>query len=199
MVIASPEVAYLLLMAGLLGLLIELTNPGGVVPGVAGAISLLLGLYAFSVLPVSWVGAMLILVGLGLLISEAFVTSYGLLAVSGLVSLVFGSVMLIDAPVPGLQVGLGLELIIPTAVVLALATALLASRAVRARRAPILTGAQGMVGEVGELLSAVDPAHEGRVFVHGESWAATAARPLPEGSRVRIEQVEGQTLRVAPL
>lgn len=196
-VIAHPQVAYLLMMAGLLGLMVELLHPGVVLPGVVGAISLLLALYAFSVLPVNWAGLLLIVVGLGLFVAEAFVASYGLLALAGLASFVLGSLMLVDEPIPSLRVKLGL--ILPTAILLGGTTLFLLSRGLRARRAPHRSGARALVGEVGEVTDDIRKDAEGRVFVHGEYWAATANDPLQQGRRVRIERVEGLRLRVAPV
>jgi membrane-bound serine protease (ClpP class) len=198
MVIAHPQVAYLLLMLGMLGLMTELFNPGLFVPGIVGGVSLLLALYAFSVLPVRWVALLLIVVGVGLLVAEAFVTSYGLLALAGLVSFVFGSLMLVDTPVPRWRIGPAL--VVPAAAVLAAVTALLLSRALRARRAKVRSGLEALVGEVGELTNGIaDNQAEGKVFVHGEYWTATAESPLPQGAKVRVEQVEGYRLRVAPV
>lgn len=196
-VIADPQVAYLLLMVGAIGLLVELTNPGAVVPGLAGALSLLLGLYGFSVLPVNVAGALLIAAGLGLLVGEVFVTSYGLLAVAGIVSFVVGSLMLVDTPVPELQIGP--EVVLPVAVVLAGITALLVVRAVRSRGLRPQAGVEAMIGEAGEVVAGIAPDHDGKVFVHGETWAATSAQPLPEGAKVRVEAIDGLRLRVAPV
>lgn len=197
MVIASPELAYLLLMLGFLGLMVELTHPGAVVPGVVGVLCLLLGLYAFSVLPVNWAGALLIVAGLALLAAEAFVASYGLLALAGLLSLVLGSAILVDSPLPGVR--LGLELIIPSAVVLAGVILLLASRVARSRRTPVRSGPEAMVGEIGEVVAEGSATHEGKVYVHGEYWAATAPGPLVPGARVRVFAVDGQRLLVGPV
>lgn len=195
-VIADPQVAYLLLMIGALGLLIELTSPGLVVPGIAGALSLLLGLYGLSILPVSLIGALLIAAAFGLLVAEVFVTSYGLLATAGIAAFVVGSLMLVDAPVPELRIGP--EVVIPVAVVLAAFTALVAIRAVRSRRLRPRSGVEAMIGEHGQVVAGIDPDHDGKVFVHGEYWAATSAQALPEGAKVRVEAVDGLRLRVAP-
>jgi membrane-bound serine protease (ClpP class) len=197
MVIGDPQVAYLLFMLGILGLMVELLSPGAVVPGIAGVVALLLALYAFSVLPVNWAGTLLIAVGIGLLVAEAFVTSYGLLTVGGLVSFVLGSWMLIDTPIPELRISLAM--IVPAAIVLAAASIFLASRAWRARGAKPQSGVEAMVGELGELTNAIEASHgEGKVFVHGEYWTATAEEPLPSGVKVRVERVEGHRLHVAP-
>ncbi|HEX7838112.1 MAG TPA: NfeD family protein, partial [Kofleriaceae bacterium] len=195
-VIADPQVAYLLLMAGAIALLIELTSPGLVVPGVAGALSLLLGLYGMSVLPVSAVGALLIAAAFGLFVAEVFVTSYGLLATAGIASFVVGSLILVDAPVPELRIGP--EVIVPVAVVLAGFTALLAIRAVRSRRLRPRSGVEAMIGELGQVVVGIAPDQEGKVFVHGEYWTATATCALPEGTKVRVQALDGLRLHVVP-
>jgi membrane-bound serine protease (ClpP class) len=197
MVIADPQVAYLLLMLGMFGLMVELLHPGGIVPGVAGGISVLLGFYAFSVLPVNWAGILLIAVGIGLLVVEAFVTSYGLMTLAGLASVVLGSLILVDAPMPG--GGLGVGVVLPTVAVLGMASALLISRVWRLHRAPPSTGLEAMIGETGDLTGEIAEGRgEGKVFVHGEYWAAISDGPLPRGARVRVQRVEGSRLRVAP-
>lgn len=198
MVIANPELAYMLLMLGMLGLMIELMNPGLVVPGLVGTISLLSSLYAFSVLPVNWVGFLLIVIGLGLLVAEAFVTSYGVLAIAGIASFAFGSMFLVDAPAPA--AGIGLDMVVPAVLVLGATSFFLANRAWRASRARVQVGLEAMIGEIGELTDGIGEREgEGRIFVHGEYWTATAQSPLPSGMKVRVEHIEGRRLRVAPL
>lgn len=196
-VVASPEIAYLLLMVGAIGILIELTTPGGFVPGVVGTLAVLLGMYGLSVLPVTVTGALLMLVGLGLLVAEVFVTSYGVLAIVGLASFVIGSLILVDAPVPELQIGP--EVVIPSAIVLAGAIALLAARALRSRHEPVQTGAEAMIGETGDVVDGIAPEHDGRVFVHGELWTASSRLPVAPGEKVRVDSVDGLRLRVSPL
>jgi membrane-bound serine protease (ClpP class) len=195
-VIADPQIAYLLLMIGAIGLLLELMSPGVIVPGVLGAISLLVGMYGLSMLPVSWVGALLIAAGLALIIAEVFVVSYGLLAVGGLASFAIGSLMLVDAPIPSLRIGP--EVVIPAVVVLAGMAALLMARAIRSRKLRPQSGVEAMLGELGRVINEIDHTHEGTVFVHGEYWTATAPQRLPPGARVRIERVEGHRLHVTP-
>jgi membrane-bound serine protease (ClpP class) len=195
-VIADPQIAYLLLMVGAIGLLIELTNPGAIVPGVGGALSLLLGIYGLSILPVSVVGGLLIAAGLGLLIAEVFATTYGLLAIAGIASFVVGSLMLVDAPVPELRIGPAV--VIPTAAVLAGLTALLAVRAVRSRRLRPRAGVEAMIGAPGEVVAAIVPGPGGTVFVHGERWDALSAQPLPAGTPVRVDALDGLRLWVSP-
>lgn len=197
MVIADPSVAFLLLTIGMLGILAEILSPGAVVPGVLGGICLLLALYALSVVPVNWVGALLLAAALGLFVAEALVTSYGLLALAGLICFVLGAMMLVESPVPGVA-SIGLGLVLPTAVLFALVIVFLMTRVVRARRAPAVTGLEALVGEVGTAMSPLEP--EGLVFVHGEYWhAISSPGPVPSGARVRVVRVEGRTLGVAPV
>lgn len=196
-VIASPEIAYLLLMLGAIGIFIELTTPGGFVPGIVGTFAVLLGLYGMSVLPVTVTGALLVIVGLALLVAEVFVTSYGVLATVGLAAFVIGSLILVDTPVPELQIGP--EVVIPSALVLAGVIAVLAIRALRSRHEPAQSGAEAMLGETGDVVDDIAPDHDGTVFVHGELWTASARLPVSPGEKVRVDAVEGLRLRVSPL
>src|SRR5215208_6103065 len=195
--IAHPQVAYLLLTLGTLGLTIELWSPGAILPGVAGGICLLLAFFAFQVLPVSYAGILLILFGLALLVLEVKVTSFGLLAVGGIVSLLFGSMMLIDSPLPELQVGL--RLILPVTFAISFVLLFLVTLAVRTQRAPAVTGVSGMLGEIGYAIEPITAGGTGHVRTHGELWAASADEPIPAGSAVRITAVDGLRLRVAPV
>jgi membrane-bound serine protease (ClpP class) len=187
MIIARPDAAYLLMLLGILGILAEVLHPGAIVPGTVGAVSLLLALFAFSVLPVNLVGALLIIVGLGLFAAEAVMTSHGALTVGGLVSFVLGSTLLIDSPLPGARVSL--RVVLPATVVMAAASLLMLVKAARARWAIPLTGAEGLIGEEGEVVLPLDP--EGKVLVHGEYWDAIASEPAPRGTRVLVTAVEG--------
>jgi membrane-bound serine protease (ClpP class) len=193
--IAHPQVAYLLLTLGTLGLTIELWSPGAVLPGVAGGICLLLAFFAFQVLPVSYAGVLLILFGLGLLVLEVKVTSYGLLGVGGVVSLLLGSMMLIDSPLPELQIGL--RLIIPVTLGIAGILLFLVTLAVNAQRTQPVTGASAMLHELGYALTAIDPGGTGHVRTHGEIWTASANERIEAGAPVRVTAVEGLRLRVA--
>lgn len=196
MLVGDPQIAYLLLLLGMLGLLIELTHPGAIVPGVIGATALLLSFYGFSLLPVSLTGVLLIGLGIAFLAAEPFVVSHGALAIAGVAAFVLGSSMLVDSDVPGFRIQLGL--IVPAALLLGAISLFLLTRALRLRAAPPLTGLEGMIGEVGDVIDPVDPAlYAGKVFVHGEYWDATAAEPLAAGTRVRVEAIVGHTLKVA--
>ncbi len=192
--VAHPQVAYLLLTLGTLGLTIELWSPGAILPGVAGAICLLLAFFAFQVLPVSYAGVLLILFGLGLLVLEVKVTSFGVLAAGGIVSLLFGSLMLIDSPAPEMQVGL--RLVLPVTLGIAFILLFLVRLAIRSQRATPVTGSAGMLGERGVVLTAIEPGGQGRVRTHGEIWAATADEPLAPGTITRVTGMNGLVLHV---
>ncbi len=192
--LAHPQIAYLLLMLGTLGLTVELWSPGAVLPGVAGGICLLMAFFAFQVLPVSAAGILLIMFGIILLVLEVKVTSYGVLAVGGIVSLLLGSLMLVDSPLPELQVGL--RLIVPVSLAVGGIVLFLVKLAVGAQRARPVTGDTGMIGEVGRALSSIEPGGTGEVQVHGEIWTATTNVPIHAGDPVRVAAVKGLRLTV---
>ena len=189
--IAHPNIAYLLLSLGMLGLTIELWSPGAVLPGVVGAVSLLLAFFALQLLPINYTGLLLILLGLLLLGLEIKVTSYGLLTAGGLISLVFGSMILIDSPVPELQ--LGLRFVLPVAIGFSLIAVLLVRLAVAAQRQlPVV----GMINEAGHALAALEPGVLGRVVVRGEIWQAIATEAIADHAPVRVTNIDGLTLTV---
>lgn len=192
--LAEPNIAYLLLSFGSLGILMEIYNPGAIFPGVIGAIFLILGFYALSILPINAAG--LALLGLAALffIVEIHVTSFGLLTLAGVVSLVLGSLMLFDTPDPALRVSL--EVIVAAAVSAVVVVVFLMFQVVRAHRNRVRTGTEGMVGERGRAWSSLDP--EGKVFVHGELWDAVADAPVSKGAAVEVVAVDGMLLRVRP-
>lgn len=195
-VLASPMVAFFLLLVGLGGLYIELTNPGLILPGVLGALCLILFAFAARMLPFSAVGILLILLGIVMFVLEIKVTSYGLLGVGGTVCVVLGSLMLFPGPVPELR--LPLAVVLPASLTFAAFCAVAVRLAVRAQRAPVTTGTEGLLGEVGTVTDPLEP--EGRVFVHGETWTAVVeGGPLRKGARVRVRAVENMVLRVEPL
>jgi membrane-bound serine protease (ClpP class) len=193
-VIAHPNIAYLLMLLGLVGIYFELSHPGAILPGVLGGVALLLALFALSVLPVNYVGVLLILLGISFFVLEVKVASYGLLTVAGLVSFIFGSLMLIRSPFPALRVGLAV--VLPTALAVAFVVIFLLARVLRSYRRQPLTGAKGLVGEFGEAAVALEPS--GKVFVHGEYWEAISRAPIPKGARVRVVKVVGLLLEVEP-
>jgi membrane-bound serine protease (ClpP class) len=194
--IAHPQIAYLLFTLGALGLTIELWNPGSILPGVAGGICLLLAFFAFQVLPVSYAAVGLILFGIALLILEVKVASFGLLATGGVISLFFGSIMLIDSPLPELQIGLGF--VLPIVGSLSTIILFLVYLGVQAQRTRAVTGESGMIGELGEALTAIAPGGTGSVRAHGEIWRATSDRPITTGQSVRIVGVQGLLVTVRP-
>ncbi len=182
--ISNPNLAYILLMIGLLGLYFEFSHPGAILPGVLGGISLLLAVFAFQILPINYVGLLLILLALILFILEVKVHSFGMLTVGGVASLVIGSLMLIKGP-PSLRPGL--QVVIPVAVGFSLVVVFLVYLVVRAHARRALTGRDGMVGEIGTAKTDLAPA--GRVFVHGELWEAEATEPVAKGEKVRVIEV----------
>ncbi len=191
--LANPNVAYLLLALGMLGIYVEVTHPGGIFPGVVGVVAMLLALYSLSVLPLSWAGVGLIAIALLLFLLEVKVTSFGLLTVGGLICFVLGSLMLFDGPIPDMRVSLGVAL--PTAVVVAGVTVFLLSRVLQAHRRQVMTGKDGMVGEVGRALSDLDP--DGKVLVHGEYWdARSTVGRIESGSEVRVQKANDRRLDV---
>jgi membrane-bound serine protease (ClpP class) len=192
--IAHPNIAYLLLTLGTLGLTIELWSPGAVLPGVAGAVCLLLAFFALSVLPVNYAGLLLILCGLTFLVLEIKVTSYGLLTLGGLVSLLFGSLMLMDSSSPELRVSL--SVVLPVVLGLAGIGIFLARLGVVAQRRRPVTGESGMIGQIGETLTPIAPEESGRVATHGEIWRAISPEPIAAGARVRVTGIDGLVLTV---
>jgi len=193
-VLANPNIAYLLMALGALGLYVEITHPGGILPGVVGVIFLLLGLYSVSVLPVSWAGVALIFVALMLFILEVKVASYGLLTVGGVISFVLGSLMLFDGPIPAMRVSMGV--VLPTAIVVAFLTAFLLTRVLKAHKQQPMTGKEGLVGEVGRVIGELAP--DGKVVVHGEYWdARSVGGTVAVGSKVRVVAVHDRALDVA--
>lgn len=193
-VIAHPNIAYLLLLLGMVGIYFELSHPGAVLPGVLGGVSILLALFALSVLPVNYVGVLLILLGIGFFVAEVKVASYGLLTVAGLTSFVLGSLMLIRSPFPALRVGLAV--VLPTALAVAFVVIFLLTRVLKSHREKPITGVEGLVGEIGEAVVALEP--DGKVFVHGEFWDARSRTAVAAGARVRVLEVDGKRLEVEP-
>ena len=191
--IANPSIAYLLLLIGIFGLLLEGYHPGAVLPGVVGAICLLLALYAFQLLPVNFAGLLLMALGVVLIISEAFVPAYGSLGIGGIISFVIGSVVLMDTGVPGF--GLPMSLILTVALVAALLVVGIVWMAWRSQRQPQASGAEEIVGMVGEVVA--DFVGKGTVHVHGERWQARSKVPMRAGDAVRVTAINGLVLDVA--
>ena len=192
--IADPNIALILMMLGVYGLLFEFYTPGFGVAGIIGAICLLLALYALAMLPINATGALLVLLGIALMATEAFMPSFGAFGIGGIVAFVAGALMLIDADVPGLTISLAF--IVPLAAVSALVLGGAGALALRARRRPAVAGVEAMAGTSVEALE--DFEHEGWVLAFGERWKARSAAPLKRGARARIVAVEGLTLVVQP-
>jgi membrane-bound serine protease (ClpP class) len=193
--IADPNMALILLVLGALGIYVEFTSPGLIVPGILGAIMALLGLSALSVLPINWLGAALLLLAFALFILEAKFVTHGILGAGGALSMVLGAVMLIDSPVPEMRIHLSTA--IALALPFSLITMLLLSLVVRARRNKVVTGSQGMIGEIGTAVTALAP--EGKVFVRGEYWNAAAPVQVAAGGSVRVTGIQQLKLTVEPI
>lgn len=198
-IIADPTVAYLLLLAGFIGIVIELFNPGSTVPGVTGAICLLLALFAFQVLSVNFAGLALILLGLGFIVTEAFLPTFGILGVGGVVSFVVGSIMLMD----GLHRQVSIPLIGGIALIAGAFLLWMATRFLKLRRRTPVTGDSRMIGLPAKVLTEFEPAAEqgrwtGRVLVQGENWQAFGNTLAHRGEIFRVTAVQGLRLEVAP-
>lgn len=193
--IADPNIALVLLFIGALCVYVEFQSPGLIAPGVVGAILVLLGLSAISVLPINWLGAALLLLALTLFALEAKFASHGILGAGGAVSMVLGAVLLINSPWPEMRVhwGTAIALALPFSII----TVFLLSLVIRARRNKVETGKEGMIGETGSALTELAP--EGKVFVHGEYWDAVARQPIPAGARVRVTAIDKLKLTVEPI
>ncbi len=194
--IAHPQIAYLLLTLGMLGLTVELWTPGAILPGVAGGLCLLLAFFAFQVLPVNTIGVLLIVFGVALLVLELKVASFGVLGVGGAVSLLIGSVMITNT-VPGIRVNIAV--IVAAVATLAGIMLVLGRLALAAQRAPAVTGGDAMIGERGVALTGLAPGSGGQVRVHGEIWHATSPVPVAAGHAIRVTGLSGLTLAVEPL
>jgi membrane-bound serine protease (ClpP class) len=193
-VLTNPSIAYILILIGIYALLFEFSNPGLVLPGVVGAICVLLALYAFHLLPVNYAGLALMLLGVAFMVGEAFFPAYGSLGIGGLIAFVIGSVILIDADIP--------EFEIPYTLIGGLSAAsagfliFVVGMLVRGRRRPVVSGREEMIGSRGELLE--DCQGQGWARVHGEIWRVRCAQPLRRGERVRVTAIDGLVLEVVP-
>jgi membrane-bound serine protease (ClpP class) len=190
--ITNPSIAYILMLLGVLGLYFELSNPGAILPGVVGVISLVLALYSLHQLPINYAGLALIVLAIVLFIAEVKIASFGLLAVGGIISMILGSLMLFDPQFPFLRVSW--SVIIPTVLVTAAFFLLLISLVFRAHRRKPTTGREGMIGEITVAETNLNPT--GKVFAHGELWSAVCDGKIKKGKRVRVVGIEGMTLKV---
>ncbi|MGH8249982.1 MAG: NfeD family protein [Steroidobacteraceae bacterium] len=193
-VLTNPLVAYGLLVVGIYGLMFEGYNPGAVLPGVIGGVCLLLGLYALQVLSVNFAGLALVILGVGMMIAEFFVPSFGALGFGGLAAFVIGSIVLMDTDAPGAIVSRGLV----GGIAAFAGAAMLATiwMAMRSRRRPVVTGAEQFVGDFAEALE--DFRGAGTVRIYGETWNAVSDAPVVRGQRLRVDRIEGLTLHVSP-
>ncbi|RUM93296.1 MAG: nodulation protein NfeD [Thiomicrospira sp.] len=194
-VITNPNIAYILLLIGVYGLIFEFLNPGGIVPGTIGAIALVLALYAFQLLPINYAGMALILLGVGLMIGEAFEPSFGILGIGGTVAFVFGSIILMDTDAPGF--GIDLSVIITFAVISALILIAVVHLALKSYRQPIVSGIQELVGAEARVVDDFD--HQGHVIIHGEHWQAISQTPLKKNQTVKVTGLKNLTLTVEPI
>lgn len=191
-VLSNPNIAYVLMMIGFLGLYFELAHPGVIFPGVIGAISLILAFFAFQTLPINYAGILLIVLAIILFIVEVKVTSFGLLTIGGIVSMLLGSLMLFESPVPYLRVSW--SVLIPVVLSTSALFILSATLAFRAYLSKPTTGMEGLVGEIGTAKTEI--LKEGKVFIHGEYWNAYSDEVIPEGEKVRVLKVDSLRLKV---
>ena len=193
-VITDPNIAYVLMLIGIYGLFFEFANPGYILPGVAGAISLLLALYAFQVLPVNYAGLALLVLGIIFMLAEVFVPSFGALGIGGLIAFVIGSIILFE------EEGTGYAVSLPLIFTLSATTAgfflFVVGAAVKARKRPVVSGMEELLGARGEVVE--DFSGKGRIRIHGEIWWAESAVPLRGGDKVLVDSIEGLVLRVHP-
>src|SRR5947207_620150 len=193
-VITDPNVAFILLLIGTYGLIFEFLNPGAVAPGLIGAISLLVALYALNLLPINYAGAALVLLGIGLMVAEAHIGSFGIIGVGGIAAFVIGAIMMFPSGAPGFA--LSLSVVAAATAMTAALFLLVLTMLLRSRRRPVVTGKEGLLGLEGEAVTW--DGEEGRVRVHGEIWRARAQRPLQPGARVKVVNRDGLVLVVEP-
>jgi len=191
--IANPNLAYILMIIGMWGIFFELSNPGSIVPGVIGGISLLLAFVAFQTLPINYAGLLLIVLAIVLFIAEVKITSYGLLTVGGIISMILGSIMLFDSPAEGMHVAW--KVIIPSVLATAAFFVAALTLALRAQLRKPTTGEEGMIGMEGVARGKLDL--KGKVFVNGELWDAESSETIEDGQPIRVEKVKGMVLRVS--
>jgi membrane-bound serine protease (ClpP class) len=194
-IISNPNLAYILMLVGIYGLIYEFANPGAIVPGTAGAIFLLLALYAFHLLPINYAGVALILLGLSLMVAEAFVPSFGALGIGGVIAFTIGSLILIDTDQPGF--GISLPLILAVAISSAFLMVFVIGLAIKSRQRPVVSGSEEMLASEGVVVD--DFIGEGDIKVHGEIWRAQSERPLHRDQLVQITGRDGLVLKVMPV
>ncbi len=193
-VLANPSLALILMLVGVYGLWFEFSNPGFLFPGVLGAICILLAMFAFQMLPVNYAGLALVLLGIGFMIAEVFLPTFGSLGIGGVISFVVGAIMLVDSDIPGF--GIPIPLIAGLALASAAFVILVGGLAVRARTRPVVTGREELLGSTGEIIASAPG--EGWARVRGETWRVRSSEPLAPGARVRVTSIDGLTLEVTP-
>ncbi len=191
-ILSDPNIAYILMILGFYGLFFELTNPGAVFPGVVGALCLILAFYSFQVLPVNYAGLLLIILAIILFILEVKITSYGMLTIGGIISMVIGSLMLFESPAPFMK--LSLAVVLPAVILTAIFFTLTFYLAFKAYKRKPVTGSEGLVGMEGVARTEIHT--DGTVFVHGELWKAWSDEPIKKGASIIVEKVEGLKLEV---
>ncbi len=193
-ILSDPNIAYLLMSIGTIGIMAELYSPGAILPGIIGAISLILAFYSLQSLPVNYAGAFLVILGAVFLLLEISVTSYGLLALGGLAAMTLGGLFLIKSDAPFLQVSL--SFLLPTVVTIGGLIGIIAWTVVKSTRGRSITGAEGMIGLIGIARTDLNP--RGQITVQGEIWEAVSQTPIRQGEAAEVMSVEGLTVKVAP-
>ena len=194
-VITNPNIAYILMLVGIYGLIFEFSNPGAIIPGTVGGICLLLALYAFQLLPINYAGMGLILLGIALMVGEAFEPSFGMLGIGGLIAFVFGSIILMDTTAPGY--GIDISVIATFAISSIIMFSIVIGMAIKARRRPVVSGMDELLGS--EALVIDDFENDGKVKLHSEIWNAHSDSILQKGQYVKVTGIKGLTLNVEPL
>ena len=194
-VITNPNIVYILMLLGIYGLFFELANPGYVLPGVIGAICLLLALYAMQVLPVNYAGLALIILGIAFMVAEFFAASFGALGIGGVIAFVIGSVILFDTN--GSDIKVAIPVIATVTVISATFFFIALNLVFSAHRKPVVSGKEEMLGSIGQVIDDFD--HDGYIHIHGETWQARTLYPVKSGSRVKVTALEGLVLHVEPL
>ncbi len=193
--ISNPNIAYIFMMIGLAGIYFELSHPGAILPGVVGAVSLVLAFFALQTLPVNYAGILLILLAILFFIMELKIISYGLLSIAGIISLLLGSLMLFESHEPGM--GLSWSVLLPTVIIVSAFFVVISGIVFKAQLTQAETGASGLIGKTGVVKNAIMP--EGKVFIHGELWNATSKEAINKGEKIRVVRVVNLVLEVEPL
>ncbi len=194
-VITNPNIAYILMLIGVYGLILEFYNPGAVLPGTIGAISLFLALYAFQLLPINYAGMALIFLGVALMVAEAFEPSFGMLGIGGVIAFVMGSIILIDTDAPGY--GIDISIILTFAIASFVILFTVVSLALKARHRPVVSGIEELIGGQARVVGDFD--RQGTVVIHGEHWRAVSETPLHKDQMVKVKEIDNLTLTVEPL